>query len=56
MCIRDRRTGRPEVVKLVNELLDPIAKMDGDSLPVSAFADKADGQYVTCLLYTSRCV
>ena len=41
------RTGRPEVVKLVNELLDPIAKMDGDSLPVSAFADKADGQYVT---------
>ena len=21
--------------------------MDGDSLPVSAFADKADGQYVT---------
>ena len=41
------RTGRPEVVKLVNELLDPIGKMDGDSLPVSAFADKADGQYVT---------
>ena len=41
------RTGRPEVVKLVNELLDPIAKMDGDSLPVSAFSDKADGQYVT---------
>ena len=41
------RTGRPDVGKLFNELLDPIAKMDGDSLPVSAFADKADGQYVT---------
>ena len=41
------RTGRPEVVKLVNELLDPIAKMDGDSLPVSAFKDCADGQFET---------
>ena len=41
------RTGRPEVVKLVNDLLDPIAKMDGDSLPVSAFTDCVDGQFVT---------
>ena len=41
------RTGRPEVVELVNNLLDPISKMDGDSLPVSAFKDIADGQYVT---------
>ncbi len=41
------RTGRPEVVKLVNDLLDPISKMDGDSLPVSAFTDIADGQFVT---------
>ncbi len=41
------RTGRPEVVKLVNELLDPISKMDGDSLPVSAFTNLADGQFVT---------
>ena len=41
------RTGRPEVVKLVNDLLDPIAKMDGDSLPVSAFTDCIDGQFVT---------
>ncbi len=38
-------TGRPETVKMVNELMDPIAKMDGDSLPVSAFADNADGQF-----------
>ncbi|MEE1100115.1 MAG: pyruvate:ferredoxin (flavodoxin) oxidoreductase [Agathobacter sp.] len=41
------RTGRPEVVKLVNELLDPISKMDGDSLPVSAFTNIADGQFCT---------
>ena len=41
------RTGRPEVVKLVNNLLDPISKMDGDSLPVSAFKDIADGQFET---------
>ncbi|MBO4903240.1 MAG: pyruvate:ferredoxin (flavodoxin) oxidoreductase [Lachnospiraceae bacterium] len=40
-------TGRPEVVKLVKDMLEPISKMDGDSLPVSAFADIADGQFVT---------
>ncbi|MEE1304683.1 MAG: pyruvate:ferredoxin (flavodoxin) oxidoreductase [Agathobacter sp.] len=40
-------TGRPEVVKLVNDLLTPISKMDGDSLPVSAFKDIADGQFET---------
>ncbi len=37
--------GRPELVKMVKELLMPISLMDGDSLPVSAFADKADGQF-----------
>ncbi|MCR5677897.1 MAG: pyruvate:ferredoxin (flavodoxin) oxidoreductase [Agathobacter sp.] len=40
-------TGRPETVKLVKDLLTPISKMDGDSLPVSAFKDCADGQFVT---------
>lgn len=38
-------SGRSELVKMVKELLNPIALMDGDSLPVSAFADKADGQF-----------
>ena len=38
-------TGRPEVVKMVKELLEPISLMDGDSLPVSAFKDIADGQF-----------
>ena len=37
--------GRPEVVKMVKNLLEPISKMDGDSLPVSAFKDNADGQF-----------
>ena len=40
-------TGRPETVKMVKELLDPISLMDGDSLPVSAFTAIADGQFET---------
>ncbi len=40
-------TGRPETVKMVKELLNPIGLMDGDSLPVSAFKDIADGQFAT---------
>ena len=38
-------TGRPETVKMVKTLLEPIALMDGDSLPVSAFKDIPDGQF-----------
>ena len=44
---KEAKTGRPEVVKLVNDLLEPISKMDGDSLPVSAFAGNPDGQFET---------
>ncbi len=40
-------TGRPKTVEMVKSLLDPIALMDGDSLPVSAFKDIADGQFET---------
>ncbi len=29
--------GRPDTVKMVQEIMEPVAKMDGDSLPVSAF-------------------
>ena len=39
--------GRPEVVKLVKNILEPISKMDGDSLPVSAFVENPDGQFET---------
>ncbi len=37
--------GRPEVVKFVNTVLNPVSKMLGDTLPVSAFKDSADGTY-----------
>jgi len=37
--------GRPETVKLVKNLMNPIALMDGDSLPVSAFKDNPDGEF-----------
>jgi len=37
--------GRSDTVKMVKNLLNPIALMDGDSLPVSAFKDCADGQF-----------
>lgn len=40
-------SGRPEVVKMVRDLMEPISKMDGDSLPVSAFIDNPDGQFET---------
>ena len=38
-------TGRPATVKMVRDILTPVDKMDGDSLPVSAFVDHADGTF-----------
>ena len=37
--------GREAIVKQVKELMDPINRMDGDSLPVSAFKGIEDGQW-----------
>ena len=38
--------GRPEVVKMVKDVMEPIGRMDGDSLPVSAFAgEHVDGSF-----------
>ena len=37
--------GRPETIKLVKNIMNPVAMMDGDSLPVSAFAENPDGQF-----------
>ena len=37
--------GKPELVKQVKDILDPIDRMDGDSLPVSAFMPHVDGQW-----------
>ena len=37
--------GRPELVKQIRDVMEPIARMDGDSLPVSAFVAHADGTF-----------
>ncbi|MCI8332215.1 MAG: pyruvate:ferredoxin (flavodoxin) oxidoreductase [Clostridiales bacterium] len=36
---------RKELVDFVNEIVTPVSKMDGDSLPVSAFKDRPDGTF-----------
>ena len=36
---------RPELVKFVKDVVIPVDKMDGDSLPVSAFVDHVDGTF-----------
>ncbi len=37
--------GRPEVVKMVEDVMEYIARMDGDALPVSAFMPYVDGTF-----------
>ncbi len=37
--------GIPATIDMVEKLMNPIANMDGDDLPVSAFVDRADGQF-----------
>ncbi len=37
--------GKPELVTQVKTILDPVGRMDGDSLPVSAFLPHVDGQF-----------
>ncbi|MBQ9836849.1 MAG: pyruvate:ferredoxin (flavodoxin) oxidoreductase, partial [Oscillospiraceae bacterium] len=39
------KSGKADLVKMVSNILDPVGKMDGDSLPVSVFMDHADGQF-----------
>ncbi len=36
---------RADLVKFVNEVVTPVSQMNGDSLPVSRFADMADGTF-----------
>ena len=40
-------SGRPTTVKMVKDIMEPVNKMDGDSLPVSAFTGNIDGQWET---------
>ena len=37
--------GNPATVKMVKDILEPVSKMNGDSLPVSAFMEHVDGQF-----------
>ncbi|MCI8691045.1 MAG: pyruvate:ferredoxin (flavodoxin) oxidoreductase, partial [Oscillibacter sp.] len=37
--------GKPELVEQVKTILNPVGKMNGDSLPVSAFVKHVDGQF-----------
>ena len=37
--------GREKTVEMVKTILDPVGRMDGDSLPVSAFVNHADGTF-----------
>ena len=38
-------SGKPALVEQVKNILNPVDKMDGDSLPVSAFVKHVDGQF-----------
>ncbi len=37
--------GAAKLVKMVDNIMKPVGKMEGDSLPVSAFVDHADGTF-----------
>ncbi len=37
--------GAPKLVKMVNDIMNPVGKMNGDSLPVSVFMEHADGTF-----------
>ncbi|MCR5781855.1 MAG: pyruvate:ferredoxin (flavodoxin) oxidoreductase [Clostridia bacterium] len=37
--------GDPRLVNMVRTIMDPVGSMNGDSLPVSVFADHADGTF-----------
>ncbi len=40
-----KHTGVKETVEMVNNILDPVDRMDGDSLPVSKFLPHVDGTF-----------
>ena len=41
----EKLSGKAELVEQVKTILNPIGRMDGDSLPVSAFTKHVDGQF-----------
>ena len=40
-----KEIGPEKLVKMVDNIMKPVSKMDGDALPVSAFMDHADGTF-----------
>ncbi|MBQ2779969.1 MAG: 4Fe-4S binding protein, partial [Clostridia bacterium] len=40
-----KEQGPAKLVKMVDDIMKPVGKMDGDSLPVSAFVDHVDGTF-----------
>ena len=38
-------SGRADLVKQIRDVMEPIARMDGDSLPVSSFVANANGEW-----------
>ena len=44
-CVAESENGPAKLVKMVDSIMKPVGKMDGDSLPVSAFIDHADGTF-----------
>ena len=43
--VESKHTGPAKLVDMVNKILDPVDRMDGDSLPVSVFMDHVDGTF-----------
>ncbi len=41
----EKLEGRPELVEMVKDIMEPVGRMDGDSLPVSAFVPHVDGTF-----------
>ena len=46
VCDDAALTGKPALVQQVKDIMFPVGKMDGDSLPVSKFMNYVDGQDV----------
>ncbi len=44
-AVEDKEEGPAKLVKMVDGIMKPVSKMQGDSLPVSAFVDHADGTF-----------
>ncbi len=43
--VAESEQGPAKLVKMVDNIMKPVGKMDGDSLPVSVFSDHADGTF-----------